>query len=291
MGAWLEGALDIRGQGKNPVDFALTSGSIDLRKFPQDRGGQGGPGTNQITADLSSLRVSEGIRLQPFRGEFTLRGGFNGTFQGRVNGAAPVTGTVVPTAHGSAVRIEAGDAGAVARAAGMFASAYGGGMTLSLVPQAAAGVYDGTLRIDQVRVRYGSFMADLLSAISVVGLLEQLGGEGILFDRAEGSFLLTPDVIEVRRGSAIGLSMGVSLEGLYRQDAQAFDMRGVVSPIYLLNGIGAVLTRKGEGLFGFAYTLRGTAGDPQVQVNPLSILTPGMFREIFRAPAPQGNGG
>jgi hypothetical protein len=39
-------------------------------------------------------------------------------------------------------------------------------------------------------------------------------------------------------------------------------------------------------LFGFNYALRGTSDNPDVQVNPLSILTPGMFREIFRAPAP-----
>jgi hypothetical protein len=63
-------------------------------------------------------------------------------------------------------------------------------------------------------------------------------------------------------------------------------MSGVVSPIYLLNGIGSILTRKGEGLFGFAFGLKGTAAEPDVQVNPLSILTPGMFRELFRAPPP-----
>jgi hypothetical protein len=69
-------------------------------------------------------------------------------------------------------------------------------------------------------------------------------------------------------------------------------MQGVVSPIYLLNGIGAMFTRRGEGVFGFNYTLRGTAEDPQIDVNPLSILTPGMFREIFRSGPPvlQGNG-
>jgi len=108
---------------------------------------------------------------------------------------------------------------------------------------------------------------------------------------------LTPSAVDLRKGSAIGLSMGVSLAGLYDTASQRFDMQGVVSPLYLLNGIGSILTPKGEGLFGFAYKLRGTAADPQVNVNPLSILTPGMFRELFRAPAPvngasvQGNGG
>ena len=60
----------------------------------------------------------------------------------------------------------------------------------------------------------------------------------------------------------------------------------MISPIYLINGVGSVLTRPGEGLFGFNYTLRGPVSAPQVGVNPLSILTPGMFREIFRAPPP-----
>ena len=42
-----------------------------------------------------------------------------------------------------------------------------------------------------------------------------------------------------------------------------------------------------EGLFGFNYTMTGTPDDVSVRVNPLSILTPGMFREIFRAPPPK----
>jgi len=50
--------------------------------------------------------------------------------------------------------------------------------------------------------------------------------------------------------------------------------------------VGAVLTRRGEGLIGFNFTLRGRVDDMRVGVNPLSVLTPGMFREIFRRPAP-----
>ena len=65
------------------------------------------------------------------------------------------------------------------------------------------------------------------------------------------------------------------------------DFQGVVSPFYLINGIGAVLTRPGEGLIGFNFTLRGPVGDVQVGVNPLSLFTPGMFRELFRRPPPQ----
>ncbi len=63
-------------------------------------------------------------------------------------------------------------------------------------------------------------------------------------------------------------------------------MQGVITPTYLLNGIGSVLTRKGEGVFGFNYALSGNAQSPDVWVNPLSALTPGMFRNLFRKAPP-----
>jgi hypothetical protein len=64
------------------------------------------------------------------------------------------------------------------------------------------------------------------------------------------------------------------------------DLQGVISPIYLVNGVGRIFARKGEGLFGFNYRLTGTAENPNVSVNPLSVFTPGMFREIFRQAPP-----
>jgi hypothetical protein len=65
------------------------------------------------------------------------------------------------------------------------------------------------------------------------------------------------------------------------------DMQGVLSPIYLINGIGQIFSRRGEGLIGFNFNLRGGIDAPRVAVNPLSVFTPGMFRDIFRRPPPQ----
>ena len=76
------------------------------------------------------------------------------------------------------------------------------------------------------------------------------------------------------------------MDGNYNLATGILNMRGVLSPIYMLNSIGRVFSRKGEGLIGFAFTLRGTADQPQVKVNPLSGLAPGVFREIFRGQAP-----
>ena len=291
LGGWLDGAVEITGRGDAPVGLAVTGGSIDIRKFPENRGSSGSADGSLITVALDRMRITDGISLTGFRGDFSLSGGFNGDFSGRINGKTAVSGTVAPSANGTAVRVQSSDAGDAMRSAGMFASAHGGTLDLTLVPTATSGHYNGAATISDLRVRYGSAIADLLSAISIVGLLDQLNGGGIVFTTAQADFLLTPDAIDVHRGSAVGASMGLSLAGLYHSGDGRLDMTGVVSPVYLLNGIGAILTRKGEGLFGFAYRLRGTADAPDVQVNPLSILTPGMFRDLFRAPAPTLDGG
>ena len=77
-----------------------------------------------------------------------------------------------------------------------------------------------------------------------------------------------------------------SVDGIYTLASKQIDLQGVVSPFFLVNSIGSFLTRKGEGLIGFNFNIGGTSDAPQVSVNPLSALTPGMFREIFRRPAP-----
>ncbi|MBL9054591.1 MAG: hypothetical protein JNN02_12775, partial [Tabrizicola sp.] len=80
--------------------------------------------------------------------------------------------------------------------------------------------------------------------------------------------------------------LGISFAGLYLAGSGQIDLQGVISPIYLVNGVGQIFSKKGEGLFGFNYRLTGTVDDPAVSVNPLSVLTPGMFREIFRQAPP-----
>lgn len=286
VGNWLDAAVELTGRGKGrSVDVALTRGTLDLRRMTLGAG-QGGDAGSGLKVALDRVTVSEGIALTGLGGSFSPRGGFNGSFTARVNGKPAVRGTVAPSPGGSAVRITADDAGAVLAAAGIFSNARGGALDLQLLPNGPAGYYSGTATASNLRVQNAPVLAGLLSAISVVGILEQLNGAGLVFNDAEAVFRMTPKQIEITRASAVGASLGVSMAGLYGVDDKALNLQGVISPIYLLNGIGAILTRRGEGLFGFNYKLRGTADAPRISVNPLSILTPGMFRGIFGHPAP-----
>ncbi len=288
-GGWLDAPVELTGRGKNATPaVAVTGGWVDMRKTSLGEGGNAsGAGGGPISLALDRLQITDSIRLTGFRGQFSTAGGMKGDFRANVNGAAPVTGVVRPQGTRSAFEIRSDNAGGVLSAAGLLKRAKKGSFLLTLTPYGSGGSFDGRLKVRNVWLRDAPAMAALLNAVSVVGLLEQLGGTGILFGEVDAKFRLTPTQVIVTKGSAVGASMGISMDGIYDLVSGKMDMQGVFSPIYLVNGIGSIFTRKGEGLLGFSYKLRGTAEKPRVIVNPLSIFTPGMFREIFRRPPPK----
>ncbi|NRB03370.1 MAG: hypothetical protein HRU30_08905 [Rhodobacteraceae bacterium] len=289
VGSWLNAPVNLIGRGAGaPPAVEVRGGVIDLRTASFGASGSGGSGqeAGPLVIALDTLQVTDTIAMTGFAGEFDVTNGLDGSFVAKVNGGASVAGRVLPQNGRSAVRITSQDAGGVVAASGLLRQARGGDLDLTLLPIGGGGAFDGTLKVSNTRIKDAPVMADLLSALSVVGLLEQMSGNGILFSEVDASFRLTPGQVILRSASAVGPSLGFSMDGTYANANRTLNMQGVISPIYLLNGIGSIFTRKGEGLIGFNYRLRGPADKPQISVNPLSALTPGMFREIFRAPPP-----
>ena len=286
LAGWLDAPVVLRGRGRGqPPAIELTGGSFDLRRARFQGGGeQAGP----LTAVLDRLVVSDGITLREFRGNFSGTGGFNGTFTAAVNGGAQVRGTLVSVANGTAVRIRSNDAGGTLRSAGLLRQARGGNMDLILQPTGRPGSYDGQLEITNTRIQDAPALASILNAVSIVGLLDQMAVGGILFSTVEARFRLTPSQVIVQQSSAVGPSMGLSMDGIFNLEEDTLDLQGVLSPVYMVNVLGSVFSpRPGEGLIGFNFTVRGPTSAARVAVNPLSVFTPGMFREIFRRPPPQ----
>lgn len=290
-GSWLNAPVELvgRGAGATPA-IVVAGGTIDMRQTSVGGGlpgsaaqqAQGGP----VTLALDRLQISEGISLTDFRADLNMANGVDGTFSGRVNGGSAVTGRVVPQKGRSAFRIRSNDAGGVMRSAGLLKSARSGDMELILTPAEKPGTFNGSLTAQRLRLKDAPALAALLNAMSVIGLLEQMAGDGIHFNAVEARFRLTPNRVTLFSSSAVGASMGISMDGYYYMQNGQMDLQGVVSPLYVVNAVGGLFTRRGEGLIGFNYKLTGTAQQPRVSVNPLSALTPGMFRELFRRSPP-----
>ncbi len=294
-GNWIDAPIELVGRGGNiPPAVRVLGGKIDLRETSVN-GGDGEEGTSgrrgrtgPVSLVLDRLIVSDGIALTGFQSDLDMRNGPDGKFTARVNGNTPIEGRVVPRNGRSAFRIQSQDAAGVFASAGLIKQARNGVLDLTLIPGKASGTYEGRLQVtDGMRIKDAPSMAALLNAVSVVGLLEQMGGEGIHFQEVDARFQLAPDRITLYSGSAVGASMGISMDGYYYPENGRMDMQGVLSPVYLVNAVGRLFTRRGEGLIGFNYTIRGSASDPRVGVNPLSVFTPAMFRDLFRRSPPE----
>jgi hypothetical protein len=88
---------------------------------------------------------------------------------------------------------------------------------------------------------------------------------------------------------AIGGSLAISANGNYDLAADTVAFKGHVVPARRLNALlaripllGSVLTGTDkEGLVAVGFTVDGPADAPKVSVNPGSVLTPGILRNVF----------
>ncbi len=147
----------------------------------------------------------------------------------------------------------------------------------------------GTLRIKQFSVKKAPILAKLLTLASLSGIVNTLQGKGISFDNFYADFTLKDTEIAVSNAKMIGDSIGITAEGAIDLDKEILNLHGAVIPSYAINNIpssipliGDLLTdEKDEGVFAANYSVSGTFEDPDIMVNPLSMLTPGFLRGIF----------
>ena len=86
-----------------------------------------------------------------------------------------------------------------------------------------------------------------------------------------------------------GPALGATLRGTVDFKSQTVDLGGTYVPLYGLNSaLGAVpilgkllVGRQGEGVVGITFAIKGKLDDPTVLVNPMSVMAPGIFRQIF----------
>lgn len=287
---WLDATVELVGRGRDaPPQVRILGGQVDLQRAELAKN-KTSDNAGPLSIQLDQLTLSETLVITNFRAEITNAGGLSGPFSGTLNGRDTITGQMIPQNGRSAFQVRSENAGAFFEALGLLRNGRNGAVDLSLVPGTGEGVWEGTLSArGGMRLKDAPTMAALLNAVTVVGLLEQLGGEGIHFEAVDARFQISPERLTLYSMSATGAALGISMDGYYYPSAKQMDLQGVISPLYLFNAVGGFVSRQGEGLFGFNYTLRGPSSNPEVSVNPLSALTPGMFRDIFRRAPPQRN--
>ena len=155
--------------------------------------------------------------------------------------------------------------------------------------------YQGTVTFTDIVVTDQPFIARLFSAGSLAGPLRLLQGQGIPLTTVSVPFSARAKMVTIREGRAAGPAIGATFSGTLDRKSERVDLSGTLVPVYGLNSfLGAVpilgellVSKKGEGIFGLTYAMKGNLNEPTVSVNPLSVLTPGIFRRIFEFATPK----
>jgi len=148
----------------------------------------------------------------------------------------------------------------------------------------------GAMKVTGYRIINAPVLTRVLSIMALTGIVEALEGKGLAFDALDIPFVLGPGTLEIKNASATGTSLGFTSSGIVYTYADVVDVSGTVVPAYAINSalgripvLGELFTggEKGGGVFAVNYAMSGPTGDPKVTINPLSALTPGIFRNVF----------
>jgi hypothetical protein len=242
----------------------------------------------KVVLDIASLKVREDLALEPFQGSFNYKEAFKGTGVGLLNGG-PEVKINLELAHDRKVfKVFTKSAGDVLLRSKVYSNGYGGEMHFEL-RQKLGKEYEGDLHINGLTVIGAPFLAKLISLSSIEGLLDLLSTNGMVFDNIKADYALDEDFLYIKSGFATSPSFGITLSGKREMRKKTINYSGVLSPVYSLNGMvkklplvgGLIGGDEGEGFFGINYFATGALQDPLLTINPLSIITPGKFRELL----------
>lgn len=297
-------AVTIERKGKSyavQVDGSAFDARSLVKQFTSSTGEGGGQSSGNSPVSLG-LNVAS---ITGFGGEklSNVKLSYNGT-GARLDGidataalgsGAAITVRSTRDAGRRGLQMQSADAGAILRFLNVYEHMEGGVIKLAL---AAEG--DGPMR-GQVDARDFWLVNEpkLASIVSTTppgdqrslnqAVKRDIDTSRVQFERGAARLEKGTGYLKIENGVLRGPLIGTTFQGtLYDQDGN-MAMTGTFMPAYGLNRlfgelplVGMILGNgRDRGLIGVTYKLAGKAKSPTLQINPLSVIAPGIFRSIF----------
>ncbi len=292
---------------KGAYDISVGGNTVDIRPIiTKLRSGIGSKGSakggSSSSDDAGTLTLRAKLdRMIGYNDEalnnvnllFQMR---NGTVSGADLTASTGSGQAVVSKmiQGDTISLTSGDAGAIVRFTNLYSSMRSGLLNLRL--KATGSSWAGALDVRNFSLVNDQKLETLVS--TPVGKdgesINSATKKGIdvtsaKFQRAYATLAYKDGALSVDNGIVRGEQIGASFQGMVRDASGKMEMTGTFMPAYGLNRlfgelpiIGAILGNgRDRGLLGITFKLEGPFDKPKLQINPLSIIAPGVFRQIF----------
>tara|TARA_Y100000590_G_scaffold279268_1_gene313566 strand:+ start:283 stop:3279 length:2997 start_codon:yes stop_codon:yes gene_type:complete len=145
------------------------------------------------------------------------------------------------------------------------------------------------LKIYDFKVKQVPLLAKILTLASLQGIADLLTGEGIRFDEFEMDYIKRGSNTSISEMYAIGPAMSILMEGYLVKD-ELTSLRGTLVPATTINNfigkikiIGDILvgSKKGEGVFGVSFKIKGPPDNLKTTVNPVKTIAPRFITRIL----------
>lgn len=218
---------------------------------------------------------------------------------GRLNGNAPLAVRVEQKQGQSRVLLaEATDAGAAYRLVGFYPAVRGGRTSLRVnLDGSGAAQKTGVLYAQSFIIADDRVVGQVTRAAqqtarrrgNTQGSQPVASGEALQFDRMVVPFSVGHGQFVLHDSAINGPLLGATLRGRIDFAKDVINLSGTYVPLYGLNAfLGEVpilgdllVSRQGEGLLGITFAVQGRMANPNVLVNPVSMVAPGFLRQIF----------
>ncbi|MCA1369828.1 hypothetical protein I6F15_20785 [Bradyrhizobium sp. BRP14] len=287
-------------RGKGGYTVALTGSAADLRPAlarAKEESGSSDDGNVKINARLDRVTGFNGEVFSDVSFAYAKRGALidDIDLSALTASGQAVVARLVKAGADNTLELTTSDAGAFVRFTDIYRNMRGGLLNLRLRDR-GGNSWRGT-----VDVRKFSLVGEqrLQSMVSTPAgedgrSLNQAVRRNIdvstaQFERGFAQLLLDRGTIRVGSGVLRGVDVGATFQGTIRDANGRMDMTGTFMPAYGLNRlfgelplIGALLGNgRDRGLLGITFKLTGPFNQPHLTINPLSIIAPGVFRNIF----------
>jgi hypothetical protein len=279
---------------QNVVKATVRGATLDARPFIKSLTESGSPsqaGGRDFDIDMNVANVI-GANKQSINGmelNLSRRGGEDriSSLRGRI-GRGVLSGG---REGGGELRLTSTDAGALARFADLYPRMEGG--NLDLILRTSGDTSAGEATVTNFVLRDEPAFRQLIAAVPsstdaggapVDPTLVHFQKMTLTFERSFGR-------LDVKDAVIYNPNMGLTTAGRINFAHNAIDVSGTFVPAYSVNTILSKIPLVGmllgggenEGVFGISYRVHGPLSGPQLTVNPLSAIAPGILRKILGA--------
>ncbi len=215
------------------------------------------------------------------------------------SGNAPTSFSLQPANAGLRTRITSGNAGSVLAFLNLYSKVQGGRLDADIV-QDSSGVSRGSVKAYNFKLLGEPRLAALFSVkkSSVQGVdpedvsrvLKTERRQNADVDQLAARIEKGRNYMRISKGRLTGGDASAAFDGLVYDRNGRMNIKGTFLPGRSLNKLVSNIPLLGlafgkgkvNGLLGITFQLRGAYSNPSIRVNPLSVIAPGVFRQLFK---------